>query len=70
METVKPLLDELGGLLESDLSEAMIRLEDLRPHLASSRASEAFKKLEASIDIFDTDEALRQIEAIGRILSA
>ena len=68
IETVKPFLVEMGGLLETDLMEAMNRLENLRPHLEASKVQEEFKKLEKCLDNFDTDDALRNLEEIGRIL--
>jgi polar amino acid transport system substrate-binding protein len=69
MIAVKQLINEMAELLESDVAEAMDRLRRLRPHLESSNAAAGLKKLEQSIDIFDTDEALRQLEQIRRLLS-
>jgi len=68
IETVKPLLVEMGGLLETDLMEAMNRLENLRPHLEASEVQEEFKKLETCLENFDTDEALRNLEEIAGVL--
>jgi signal transduction histidine kinase/CheY-like chemotaxis protein len=67
-EAVKPLLQEVARLLESDLTEAMNRLEALRGHLANSSAHEEFKRLERRLEGFDTDGALKSIEAIARAL--
>jgi PAS domain S-box-containing protein len=65
---VKRLLQEMAQLLESDLTEAMNRLEALRQHLANSQADEEFKRLEKRVENFDTDGAIKTIEAIARLL--
>ena len=65
---MKPLLQEMAQLLESDLTEAMNRLEALRQHLANSSAYEEFKRLEKQVESFDTDSALKSVEAIARAL--
>ena len=67
-EAVKPLLQEMTQLLESDLTEAMNRLEALKPHLANSSLYEEFKRMEKQLENFDTDSALRSLEAIARAL--
>jgi PAS domain S-box-containing protein len=67
-ETVKILLQETARLLESDLTEAMNRLEALRQHLAHSSAHEEFRRLEKQVGSFDTDGALKTVEAIARAL--
>jgi two-component system sensor histidine kinase/response regulator len=67
-EVVTPLLRDMAGLLESDLTEAMNRLEALRRHLAHSSAQEEFKRLEKQVENFDTDGALKSIEAIATVL--
>ena len=67
-EAVKPLLQEMAQLLESDLTEALNRLEALRQHLTHSSAHEEFKQLEKQVEGFDTDSALKSVEAIARAL--
>jgi two-component system sensor histidine kinase/response regulator len=67
-ETVELLLQEMARLLESDLTEALNRLEALRQHLANSSAHEEFKRLEKQVENFDTDGALKSVEAIARAL--
>jgi HPt (histidine-containing phosphotransfer) domain-containing protein len=67
-EAVKLLLQEVALLLESDLTEAMNRLEALRGHLANSSAHEEFRRLERQLEGFDTDGALKSIEAIAGAL--
>ena len=67
-EAVKLLLQEMARLLESDLTEAMKRLEALRQHLGHSSAHEEFKRLEKQVEGFDTDSALKSVEAIARAL--
>jgi signal transduction histidine kinase/DNA-binding response OmpR family regulator/GAF domain-containing protein/HPt (histidine-containing phosphotransfer) domain-containing protein len=67
-EVVTPLLRDMAGLLESDLTEAMNRLEALRRHLAHSSAQKEFKRLEKQVENFDTDGALKSIEAIATVL--
>jgi two-component system sensor histidine kinase/response regulator len=67
-EAVKGLLQEMAGLLESDLTEAMNRLETLKRHLSNSPAHEEFRRLEKQVEGFDTDGALKSVEAIARAL--
>jgi two-component system sensor histidine kinase/response regulator len=67
-EAVKRLLQDMARLLESDLTEAMSRLEALRQHLSHSSAHEEFKRLEKQVESFDTDSALKSVEAIARVL--
>jgi CheY-like chemotaxis protein len=66
---VKLLLQDMARLLESDLTEAMNRLEALRQHLANSSTHEDFKRLEKQVESFDTDGALKSVEAIARALA-
>jgi two-component system sensor histidine kinase/response regulator len=67
-EAVKPLLREIAQLLESDMTEAMNRLEALKKHLANSSVHEELKRLEKQVEGFDTDNALKSVEAIARAL--
>jgi len=67
-EVVKLLLQEMAQLLESDLTEAMNRLEALKQHLANSSLYEEFKRLEKQVESFDTDSALRSVDAIAKTL--
>jgi two-component system sensor histidine kinase/response regulator len=67
-ESVKLLLQDMAQLLETDLTEAMNRLEALRQHLKHSSAHEEFRKLEKYVEGFDTDSALKSVEAIARVL--
>ncbi|HTY24120.1 MAG TPA: response regulator [Desulfomonilaceae bacterium] len=64
-EAVKILLQEIIQLLESDLTEAMNRLEALNRHLANSSVYEEFKRLEKQVESFDTDAALKTVETIA-----
>jgi two-component system sensor histidine kinase/response regulator len=64
-EAVKPLLQEMAQLLETDLTEAMNRLEVLKRHLENSALYEEFERLEKQVEGFDTDSALKSVEAIG-----
>ncbi|MFA6224392.1 MAG: response regulator [Desulfomonilaceae bacterium] len=64
-EAVKTLLQEMAQLLESDLTEAMNRLEALNRLLANSSVKEEFKRLEKQIESFDTDTALKTLETIA-----
>jgi polar amino acid transport system substrate-binding protein len=65
---VGPLLRELAWLLESDLIEAMDRLEDLEGHLAASSVGEAFQELVGHVQGFDTDRAMKNLEDIAQAL--
>jgi len=67
-EEVKPVLREMAQLLESDLTEAMNRLEALKRLLANSSLNEEFQRMEKQLENFDTDNAMRSLEAIARAL--
>ena len=62
---MKSLLQEMAQLLESDVTEAMNRLEALKQHLANSSVHEEFKRLEKQVEGFDTDSALKSVETIA-----
>jgi CheY-like chemotaxis protein len=64
-EAVKTLLQEIAQLLESDLTEAINRLEALNRHLANSSVKVEFKRLEKQIENFDTDTALKTVKTIA-----
>jgi len=64
-EAVKPLLQEMAQLLESDLTEAMHRLEALKQHLGNSSVQEEFNRLEKQVESFDTDTALKTVQTIA-----
>ena len=64
-EAVKALLVEIAQLLESDLTEAMNRLEALKQHLANSPVWEEFKRLEKQVEGFDMDGALKTLDTIA-----
>jgi HPt (histidine-containing phosphotransfer) domain-containing protein len=65
---VQPMLDELAGLLETNLVEAMACLEALGPHLKNSIVSEEFQQLESHMKGFDTDSAIKSIKDIAKVL--
>jgi two-component system sensor histidine kinase/response regulator len=67
-EAVKPLLQEMAELLETDLTEAMNRLEALKPHLAHSSVWEEYQRMEKQIEGFDTDRALNSVKTIAEKL--
>jgi PAS domain S-box-containing protein len=67
-EAVRGLLQEIAQLLESDLTEAMSRLETLKQHLSNSPAQNEFKELEKQVEGFDTDGALKSVEAVASAL--
>jgi len=62
---VSPIIKELFDLLETDLGEAIRRLEDLAIHLTDSKLGEQFKMLENQMNIFDIPEALDTLKAIA-----
>jgi PAS domain S-box-containing protein len=64
-EAAKILLKEIAQLLESDLTEAMNRLEALNHQLANSSVYGEFKRLEKQVESFDTDAALKTVETIA-----
>jgi len=65
---VRPLLVELAELLESDLMEAMSRLEALEQHLGNSQVRNEFSQLEEAINGFDTDSAAANLTRIAEKL--
>ncbi len=69
IDTVKPLLIELAGLLESDLMEAVSRLDAISVHLENSVVREEFKRLEKHVDGFDTDSAIKSLKEIAKTLT-
>jgi two-component system sensor histidine kinase/response regulator len=69
IEAVTPLLIEMAGLLESDLMEAMNRLEALEQHFANSVVAEEFSRLENAVNGFDTDQAATSLEEMAKKLS-
>ncbi|MEJ2731250.1 MAG: response regulator [Deltaproteobacteria bacterium] len=68
-ELVHPIIRDLLDLMESDLVEALSRLEDLAGHLANSKHGEHFKKLENQMNIFDIPAALDTLKAIAKELN-
>lgn len=65
VDAVKPLLIEMAELLESDLMEAMNRLETIEQHLRNSEVLVEFSQLSKHIDGFDTDKAMRSLKVIA-----
>jgi two-component system sensor histidine kinase/response regulator len=68
VDAVRPLLIEMAGLLETDLAEAVDRLEALRGLLAHTEMGDAFERLAEQVDDFDTDEALGSLKEIAGML--
>jgi CheY-like chemotaxis protein len=68
IDAVKPLLVEMAELLESDLMEAMNRLEALGQHFTNSAVREEFSQLEKYINGFDTDGAKESLIRIAQKL--
>jgi hypothetical protein len=66
---VHPIIRELLDLMESDLVEALSRLEDLAGHLANSKHGEHFKTLENQMNNFDIPAALNTLKAIAKELN-
>jgi HPt (histidine-containing phosphotransfer) domain-containing protein len=66
---VYPIIRELHELMESDLVEALSRLEDLGGHLANSNLGEPFKLLEYQMNNFDIPAALDALKAIAKALN-
>ena len=55
----------MAGLLESDLTEAMSRLEVLEQHLSNSIVGEEFSQLESNVNGFDMDGAKESLSKIA-----
>jgi len=62
---VSPIIKEMLALLETDLGEAVRRLEDLAIHLVDSKLGERFQVLKNQMDIFDIPEAKDTLKAIA-----
>jgi two-component system, sensor histidine kinase and response regulator len=67
-EAVKPLLQEIAEFLDSDLTEAMDRLEVLKNQLVNTSVGEEFRRLEKQVEGYDMDSALESVETIARKL--
>jgi len=65
IDAVTPLLVEMAELLESDLMEAMSRLEALEEHFVNSDAQEEFSILSEKVEGFDTDGAMSSLKEIA-----
>ncbi len=59
----------MAELLESDLMEAMNRLEALEQQLKNSAVRDEFSQLAKHIDGFDTDSAKESLSRIAEELS-
>ena len=66
---VHPIIRELFDLMESDLVEALRRLEDLAEHLTNSKLGEQFSLLENQMDNFDIPAASDTLKAIAKELN-
>jgi HPt (histidine-containing phosphotransfer) domain-containing protein len=66
---VRPIITDLFDLMESDLVEALRRLEDLAEHLAHSEHAEPFKLLEHQMNNFDIPDALETLKSIEKGLN-
>jgi hypothetical protein len=58
----------MAQLLESDLMEAMKRLEALKQHLMNSSVCDDFQLLEKQVEGFDTDSAMNSVQTIAQKL--
>jgi hypothetical protein len=59
----------MAGFLESDLMEAMGRLEGLGQYLRNSKVREEFSQFEKHVEGFDVDSAVRNLKEIAEKLS-
>jgi hypothetical protein len=66
---VHPIIRQLFYLMESDLVEALSRMEDLAEHLANSKLGEQFKLLENQMNNFDIPAASDTLKAIAKELN-
>ena len=69
LDAVRGLLLEISGLLETDISGAMDRLEPLGEQLAGTEAAEAFTRLAGHLDDFETELAAEVLDEIAGLLS-
>lgn len=65
---VRPLLEEMPELLESDLIRAQEHIKRLRGMLEASPLMPQFIELEKHLEAFDTDSALASLENISQAL--
>ena len=68
-DAVKPIITELFDLMESDLAEALSRLEDLAEQLADSDLDEKYKLLENQLNNFDIPAASDTLKSIVKALN-
>lgn len=67
---VGPMLSELAGLLETDMGEAMNRLEAIGKYMQNSPHHELFRKLEEQMESFDTDAARETLKEMAENLNS
>ena len=68
-EIIKPLLQELRGLLEDDDTDATDLIDQLEPHLRGSPHMGALKTVMDAVDDYDFEVALEALEEFDAIVN-
>jgi two-component system sensor histidine kinase/response regulator len=68
-DVVDPLLEELMELLEEDDTDAVDIVEKLQVMLKGSKAGMALSEVEKSIDQYDFEEAMEQLQKVNELIT-
>ncbi|MBF0226669.1 MAG: response regulator [Desulfobacterales bacterium] len=69
IKEITPLIKRLVELIETDLSEAMNHLDLMKPYLEQSNVHDKFQMIVEALDIFATDDALKNLYALAQELN-
>lgn len=67
-ELIKPLLQELRGLLEEDDTDAIDLVDQLEPHLRGSSHMGSLKTVMNAVNDYDFEKALEALEDISVVV--
>lgn len=65
MEVAQGIVEEMGGLLNSDIGRTMRLRVELRRHLESSSLALEYRRLERYLDVFDIDRAKESLDGLA-----
>jgi len=68
VDAIRPLLMELAQMLEIGSIKSIKQIELLNEYLENSRVAEQFEQLKKDVDVFDMDNALEKLKAVGEAL--
>lgn len=67
-EMVQGIVEEMAGLLDSDIGRAMHLRYELHRHLEGSSLASEYRRLERHLDVFDIDGAKESLERLATAL--